>query len=168
MKSLAKDGIGIGSSTLAANRLGQLDKAGLAFAYDLSLLTAPIAALLALGLLIFLLVSDGPRRRQEMLILTTSGMPKRLVRRSLLIESGLVLAVALILGALIGVGADALALASLPQFAQGTGGLPIGNGVPIGPDIWAATALAVVLVVSTLVVNGFTIRSVGPTDGGSQ
>jgi hypothetical protein len=56
-----------------------------------------------------------------------------------------VLGIALVVGALVGFLADSLALTSLPEFATGTGGVPISTAVPIIPFFCAVGALALLL-----------------------
>jgi hypothetical protein len=67
------------------------------------------------------------------------------VRRALLVENAMVLGVALVVGAAIGFATDSLAFTSLPEFAAGTGGLPISRAVPITPFLGAVAILALLL-----------------------
>ncbi|HEV7959338.1 MAG TPA: FtsX-like permease family protein, partial [Acidimicrobiales bacterium] len=65
LQRLRKDGVAIGSISSASARLGVLDHGGIALAYAVALIVSPIAALLAIGTVMFVLVSDGRRRRRE-------------------------------------------------------------------------------------------------------
>lgn len=82
----------------------------------------------------------------------------RVVRRAHLLETMVILGVALIVGAVIGFVTDSLALSSLPQFVAGTGGLTISRSVPIVPFVCAvgvfAVLLAIAVEVSTRLVMG--------------
>jgi hypothetical protein len=146
LQRLRLDGIAIGPITLASTRLGALDDSGIALAYALALIVSPIAALLAIGTVAFVIVSDGRSRRRELASLEVAGVPVRVVRRSLFLENVIVLGVALVVGAGIGFAADSLALSSLPEFASGTGGLPISTAVPIVPYICALGMLGLLLI----------------------
>ncbi len=142
---LRADGITIGPTMLASTRLGALDHGGIALAYTIALIVSPIAALLAIGTMTFVIVSDGRRRRSELASLSMTGVPARTVRRALLYENAVVLGIALIVGAIVGFVADSLALTSLPEFATGTGGVPISTAVPITPFLCAVGVLALLL-----------------------
>jgi len=132
-------GVTTGSTTSASTRLATLDRGGTALAYDLVLILSPVAALLALAAMTFEAVTAGRGRRLELRSLRLVGVPGRAVRRSLLLEQAVVLATALVVGAATGVAGLALALPSLPEFATGTGRLPIPKGVP-GPSMLVAIA----------------------------
>ena len=155
---LRAEGVAIGSTTSAATRLGQLDHGGIALAYAVALIVTPIAGLLAIGSVAFVIISDGRRRRRETASLWMAGVPMRVVRRAHLLETMVILGVALIVGAVIGFVTDSLALSSLPQFVAGTGGLTISRSVPIVPFVCAvgvfAVLLAIAVEVSTRLVMG--------------
>jgi putative ABC transport system permease protein len=145
LQRLRADGVTIGPTTFASNRLGVLDHGGVALAYAIALLVSPIAALLAIGTMTFVIVSDGRRRRSEITSLSRAGIPTRIVRRALLYENAIVLGIALVVGAVVGFVADSLALSSLPEFATGTGGVPLSTAVPIAPFLGAVGILALLL-----------------------
>jgi putative ABC transport system permease protein len=155
---LRADGVAIGATTSAAKRLDELNHGGIALAYAVALVVTPIAALLAIGSVAFVIISDGRRRRRETLSLWMAGVPLRIVRRAYYLESTLILGVALVVGTVIGYVIDSLALSSLPQFVAGTGGLTISRSVPIVPFLCAAgifgVLLAVAAEVSTRLVMG--------------
>jgi hypothetical protein len=155
---LRADGVAIGAATSAATRLGQLDHGGIALAYAVALIVTPIAGLLAIGSVAFVIITDGRRRRRERASLWMAGVPLRTVRHAQLLETTVTLGAALVVGAVIGFVTDSLALSSLPQFAAGTGGLAISRSVPLVPFLCAVGAfgvlLAVAVEVSTRVVMG--------------
>jgi hypothetical protein len=163
---LRDDGVAIGSSTSAATRLGQLDHGGIALAYAVALIVTPIAGLLAIGSVAFVIISDGRRRRRETASLRMAGVPRRVVRRAHFLETTVILGAALVVGTVIGYVTESLALSSLPQFVAGTGGLAISRSVPIVPFFCAvgafAALLAVAVEVSTrLVMGGRHVRQDG-------
>jgi ABC-type antimicrobial peptide transport system permease subunit len=145
LQRLRNDGVRIGSVATSAARLGVLDHSGIALAYAVALVVSPIAALLALGTVTFVIVSDGRRRRREFASLVMTGVPLRTIRRTNALENALVLGVALIMGAIIGFVTDSLALSSLPQFVNGSGGLAISRSVPVTPFLCALGILALCL-----------------------
>jgi hypothetical protein len=155
---LRADGMAIGAATSAATRLGQLNHGGIALAYAVALIVTPIAGLLAIGSVAFVIISDGRRRRRETASLWMAGVPLRTVRRAQLLETTVILGAALVVGAVIGFVTDSLALSSLPQFVAGTGGLTISRSVPIVPFLCAVGAFGILLgvaaEVSTRVVMG--------------
>jgi putative ABC transport system permease protein len=145
LQRLRADGVTIGPATRASTRLRELNHGGVALAYTVALLVSPIAALLAIGTMTFVIVSDGRRRRNEITSLSMTGVPTRTMRRALLYENAVVLGVALVVGTIVGFIADSLALSSLPQFSAGSGGVPLPTAVPITPFFCAVGALALLL-----------------------
>ena len=145
LQRLRADGISIGPIMLASTRLGVLDHGGVALAYTIALLVSPIATLLAIGTMTFVIVSEGRRRRSEITSLAMTGVPTKTVRRALLYENAVVLGVALVVGTIVGFVADSLALSSLPEFSTGTSGVPISTAVPITPFLVAVGVLALLL-----------------------
>src|SRR5579863_1282979 len=159
LKRLSHLGVTIGPSNLASARLGVLDHRGLALAYDLALIVSPIAALLALGAVVFTIGSEGRARRREIAALSTVGVPRAELGRALWLENGFVLVVALIIGGAIGLSADALAISSLPEFANGSGGVPVTTAVPFGALLLALAALAVALAVGAAIASRVVFHS---------
>jgi hypothetical protein len=145
LNRLRAEGVKIGPIARASSLRGVLDHSGLALAYTVALLVSPIAAVLAIGTAAFVIVVDGRRRRREFASLSISSVPTRVVRRALLLENAVVLGVALVVGAVVGFLTDSLALSSLPEFAGGTGGLPISKAVPITPFLGAVVILGLLL-----------------------
>lgn len=144
LRRLQAMGVTVGPVRSAATLRDRLDHSGTALGYALMLVISPIAALLALGTIIFDIVSNGRRRRGDLTSLKVAGLSGRVARRALLLENLAVLATALVVGAIVGVGALALALPSLPEFVSGGGLLPIPTNVPVVPVLGAALGLALV------------------------
>jgi putative ABC transport system permease protein len=145
LQRLRHDGVAIGEVTTSSARLGALDHSGIALAYAVALIVSPIAALLAIGTVLFVIVSDGRRRRREFTSLSLSGVSVRTIRNANLLENAIVLGLALIIGAIIGFVTTTLALSSLPEFVNGTGGLVISRSVPLAPFLGAVGVLALCL-----------------------
>lgn len=155
---LRAQGFAIGSTTFASDRLGVLDHSGLSLVYDLVLIVSPVAALLAIGTVAFLIVTEGRRRRYEITSLELVGVPEKTVRRSLLIENAVVLAIALIVGAGVGFAAESLALGSLPEFVNGTAGIPVSTSVPLLSYFVTLLLLAITLGITAFATTRSVIR----------
>jgi len=145
---LSAMGVTIGATRRASTLRVRLDHSGTGLGYALMLIISPIAALLALGLIIFDIVSNGRRRRGDLASLRMVGLSPRAVRRSLFLENLAVLATALVVGAVVALGALALVLPSLPEFVSGTDLLPIPTSVPVEPVLAAGLGLALVLLLT--------------------
>jgi hypothetical protein len=167
LQRLRKDGVAIGSISSASARLGVLDHGGIALAYAVALIVSPIAALLAIGTVMFVLVSDGRRRRREFASLGVSGVPAKTVKRAHRLENAIVLGVAVILGAVIGTVSDLLAFGSLPEFVVGPGGVPISTSVPIVPVLGAVGILALLLALAVELSTRSVVRDSGLRRDGS-
>lgn len=148
LRRLRAMGVAIGPAQSASRLRSRFDRSGPALGYDLMLIISPLAAVLALGTIMFGIVADGRRRRGDLRALRVAGIAARTVRRSLLLENLAVLATALIVGLGVGLGALALALPSLPQFVSGSDLLPIPTSVPLLPVAETALGLAVVFAVT--------------------
>jgi hypothetical protein len=79
------------------------------------------------------------------------------LRRSVFYETATVLGVALILGGAVGVVASRLALASLPQFVNGSGGVPISHHLQTAPLAGVLGGLAALLGGTALAVTATTV-----------
>jgi putative ABC transport system permease protein len=156
---LRADGVTIGTVSSASARLGVLNHGGVALAYAVALLVTPIAALLAVGTVAFVIIAEGRRRRREVLSLFMAGVSLSTLRRAQLVESALVLSTALVLGTIIGFVTDTLALSSLPQFVAGTNGLPISRAVPIVPFVGAVAIFGALLALATELSTRVVMRS---------
>jgi putative ABC transport system permease protein len=156
---LTRVGVVVGSVSTAAARLGVLDHGGIALAYAIALIVSPIAALLAVGTVTFVIVSDGRRRRRDFASLSMAGVPFRTVRRAYVLENAFVLGIAMLLGAVIGFVTDSLALSSLPQFVSGSGGFPISRAAPIAPLLCAVGILGLLLAAAVELSTRLAMRS---------
>lgn len=155
---LRREGFQIGASSYASQRLADLNHTGLALAYDLSLIATPIAVLLAVGAVVFAIAAEGRRRRHQLASLGAVGLPRSVIRRSLMFENATLLIAALVVGGAIGFAADGLALSSLPEFSGGTNGLPLETGLPFVALLVALGILAAVLVVSAAAASRLIVR----------
>jgi putative ABC transport system permease protein len=156
---LRHDGYTIGSTTSAASRATVLGRAGIASSYDLALVVTPIAALLAVGAVIFAASAEGRRRRGEITSLANARIKRSTIGRSLVLENALILTVALVIGGAIGFGADQLALPSLPQFIAGSRGFPVLHAIPVGTLFAALGAFAGVLALGAIVMSRLILAS---------
>jgi hypothetical protein len=168
LQRLRADGVVIGPIASASARLGVLNHGGIALAYAVALTVSPIAALLALGTVMFIIVVDGRRRRREFESLSMAGVPTKTIRRAYLLENALVLGIALVLGMGIGFMIDSLALRSLPEFVAGPGGLPISAAVPVIPVLCAVGCLGLLLALVVELSNRSVMRSTPHHDEGSM
>lgn len=168
LQRLRKEGVTLGPITTASARLGVLDHGGIALAYAVALIVSPIAALLAIGTVVFVLVSDGRRRRREFASLAISGVPAKTVKRSHRLENAIVLGVAVILGAAIGIVSDLLAFGSLPEFVVGPRGVPISTAVPIVPVLCAVGILGLMLAFAVELSTRSVARDTGLHRDGSN
>lgn len=159
LRRLRGDGVALRSTTSVAARLGVLDHAGVALAYAVALVVTPIAALLAIGTVAFAIISDGRRRRREIASLSMAGVPMRTLRRAQALEGALVLGIALVVGTIIGLIADSLALSSLPQFVSGTSGVPISHSVPFVPFLCAVGAFGLLLALALELSTRLVLRN---------
>jgi hypothetical protein len=146
LRRLRSMGVAIGSARRASTLRHRFDRSGPALGYDLMLIVSPIAALLALGTIMFGIVSDGRRRRGDLRALRVSGIRARVARRSLFLENLAVMATALVVGLGIGLAALALALPSLPEFVSESDLLPVPTGVPFLPVAETAALLGAVFI----------------------
>ena len=150
---LRRDGYTIGRTTTAPARAATLGRTGIASSYDLALVVTPIAALLAVGAVIFATSAEGRRRRGEITSLANASIRRSTIGRSLVLENALILTVALVIGGAIGFGADQLALPSLPQFIAGSRGFPVVHAIPVGTLFAALGAFAGVLALGAVVMS---------------
>jgi putative ABC transport system permease protein len=93
-----------------------LGRQGPALASILFLVDAIAAVLLASGSAVLGLYVSARRRRYEYAALEATGVPRSVLRRSLLIEMGVLTAFGSILGIATGLGAIAIALHAVPEF----------------------------------------------------
>ena len=158
LQRLQKDGVTLGSITTTGSRLSALNHAGVALAYAVSLLVTPIAGVLAICTVAFIIITDGRRRRRERAALWMAGVPMREVRRAQTLETVLLLATSLVLGTVIGLLVDVLALPKLPQFVNGSGGLQISHAVPFGPFFGSVGVFAGLLLIAVGISSRLVMR----------
>ncbi len=150
IERLRAQGVTVVSSVSASVRATALDRSPLALAYRFVLASAPVAALLGLGSAAAAVLATRRRRRSDQRALGAMGIGSRVVIGSVLLEVGLILGVAWLVGAIVGSVASRLALASLPQFVGGTGGIPVGHGLPTASLVAVLAAMAVLFALTAV------------------
>ncbi len=160
-RRLADQGItvvGVDATTGAGSALG---KTGTGLAYTLFLLAAMAAAALAVGVTAFTLAVSARRRGPELAALGAVGVSGVARRQSIEIEQALTVGVGVVLGAVAGLTATALALPSLPEFVALGPGPPLELGLPAGPLV--ATLVLLIAALGITVVTGArsVVRSAG-------
>jgi ABC-type antimicrobial peptide transport system permease subunit len=155
---LAAAGVRVTSVTNAAAAASRLARQGPALASVLFLADAAAAALLAAGAAILGLYLSARRRRYEYAALAASGVPRRTLRRSVLIELAVVLGFGTVVGIAAGLAAAAMALRALPEFVTSPAAPPLSyvpSAGPLAALLGAAAALlAVVAVVLSVTIVG--------------
>jgi putative ABC transport system permease protein len=156
---LAAAGVRVTSVTSAAAAVSLLARQGPALASVLFLADAAAAALLAAGAAILGLYLSARRRRYEYAALAASGVPRRTLRRAVLIELAVVLGFGTVVGIAAGLGAAAMVLRALPEFVTNPAAPPLSYVPAVGPLaalLGACVALlaAVAVVLSVTIVGG--------------
>lgn len=164
LQRLAKGGVTVIGTQTAASVASGLAKTAPSLAFDLFVVGAVGATLLALGALVFSVASDSRRRSIEFAALAAVGVPLRFLRRSLVLEQVVIVVVGVVLGVAAGLVAGQLSLSLLPEFPPGRQGplLPSSVGVGAGAALLAAGAVLVVLLVGSVVTSLLTMRRVRP------
>ena len=140
---LRSAGLQVKSLQRASSLDSQAEHSGPALADDFFLL-ATIAALLVAAVSTVGVVGSAFRMRStELAALEVAGVPRRVLARSLAVES-FVLAATALFGTVAGVIASVLALRSLPELAS-TAPFPLQYGLPAGP-VAGVTAAAIIVV----------------------
>ncbi|MGO8874513.1 MAG: FtsX-like permease family protein [Acidimicrobiales bacterium] len=164
LAGLASRGVTVtGEQTSAAAALVS-GRTAPSLAFDLFLLAAAGAALLALGALMFSVASDSRRRSLEFSALVAVGVPVKVLRRSLLLEQVVIVVVATVLGLAAGLVAGALSLGLLPEFPPGRAGPLLPTSVSLGAvdAVVAAAILLVLLLTGGILASLLTMRRVRP------
>ncbi|MGH9172520.1 MAG: FtsX-like permease family protein [Acidimicrobiales bacterium] len=159
---LSAEGIIVLSSTSVTSAEASLNRSGPALAFELFLLAALAAVLLTLGSLVFAVASGSRARAVEIAALTAVGVPRGLLRRSLIAEYGAVVLAGVLLGLLSGLITIHLALGALPEFAPGRVGPVFGFFVPWEEVLLACVATLVVLVAGTTLATSLVMRRAVP------
>jgi len=122
----------VGRSTAVAKDAA-LSHDGISLAYSFFLLAAVVATLLAIGSTIFALIAASRRREGELASLRAVGVARVSLRRSLLVEQGLIIGVGLLLGTAAGVASALAALPSIPEFVSSARVPAPDYRLPLGP-----------------------------------
>ena len=166
VRRLAARGVAVvGTTTAAAARRG-LARDGISLAYLLYLVSGVATGLLLVGATAFATASVARRRRSELAALRAVGISGRTLRHAVALEQVLVLGAGVAAGAAAGLGAAAVALRSVPEFASPAGGLPLDLGLP--PVVVAVDIAAIVLALAAVslwsaraLVAGATVERLG-------
>ena len=143
---LRAEGVQIESATSAAAEAAFLGRQGPGLGNILFLADAAAAVLLASGTAILGLYVSARRRRYEYAALEASGVARRALRRSLLIEIVVVSAFGSITGIVAGIAALAIAIRGVPEFISNPG-VPLDYHPPSQQlAIWLGISVALLLV----------------------
>jgi predicted lysophospholipase L1 biosynthesis ABC-type transport system permease subunit len=142
------------STETAAAEDAALARDGIALAYNFFLLAAIVATLLAVGSTIFALLTTSRRREGEVASLHAVGVGRAPLRRSILVEQGLIIVVGIVLGTAAGIATALVALPSIPEFVSSATAPQPDFGLPVGPV--AVTVL--VALVSLAIAVGLSAR----------
>jgi hypothetical protein len=165
VQRLRADGITVVEVHTVTALLSLLSKTGVSLAYALFLVSALVAAVLAVASTIFAVSVTARRRMVEFASLRAVGIRPRTLRRSLALEQVLVLGV----GVVAGVIATAVALPSIPEnFTLGPAP-PLAFGLPLGAIGVIIVAVVVSLGVTVAVAARLVVgRASVDTLGGGQ
>jgi putative ABC transport system permease protein len=142
-KRLKAEGVRVESAVSTASEAAFLGRQGPGLGNVLFLADAAAAVLLASGTAILGLCVSARRRRYEYAALEASGVARRALRRSLLIEIAVVSLFGSITGIAAGLGALAIAVRGVPEFISNPG-VPL-NYHPPGQQLALWLGLSVVL-----------------------
>ena len=163
---LAARGITVLAVDSSRSRLAELDRGGPALAYSLFLVSAVAAGVLAVGTTVFATVVSARRRRREFASMHAVGVPRRILRRSVVLEQVLTVGTALVLGAATGLVATTLAIGSVPESTGMTTGPPLDVGLPGAVATVTVVGLGISLAAAVLggalvVARSATYRNLG-------
>ena len=158
VRNLRRQGVTIVAQSTPAAAIRSSDHQGVALAYQFFLFTAAAAAVLAIASALLAVFLDARRRGYELAMLRVAAIDIRTLRRALVLEQLAVLLPGLLLGLAAGLIASGLALASIPEFANSSGGSPLQLGLPIWPVTAVALALACSLLLAAWVAAWGTLR----------
>jgi hypothetical protein len=163
---LSDNGVTVLATSTAGEAAESLGHTAPSLAFDMFVLAALGATLLALGAVLFSVASDARRRSLEFAALVAVGVPLRPLRRSLLIEQAVVVVVGVLLGLVAGIVAGQLSLSLLPEFPPGRQGpvLPTSVGTGVAAAVVAAAVVLILLLVGGIVASLLTMRRVRPED----
>jgi len=139
------------STATAVGATAALARDGISLAYNFFLLAAVVATLLAIGSTIFVLIAAARRRQDEFASLLAVGVGGPALRRSLLVEQGLIIAVGIVLGTAGGLASALVALPSIPEFVSSAKAPLPDFRLSLGPVALTLVAAGVSLAVATYV-----------------
>jgi hypothetical protein len=156
---LLASGVKILSATSTATAVAQLNRQGPALASALFLADAVAAAVLAAGAAIVGLYASVRRRRYEYAALEASGIRRRTLHRSLLLELAVVLGFGVLVGAATGLVTARFVLANVPEFTSRPLAPALNYVPPAGPVatlliVTATFPLLAALISSITLVRG--------------
>jgi hypothetical protein len=157
---LLASGVRILSDTSTATAVAQLNRQGPALASTLFLADALAAAVLAAGAAILGLFASVRRRRYEYAALEASGISRRTLRRSLLLELAVVLGFGVLVGAATGLVTARFVLASVPEFTSPPTAPTLSYLPPAGPVATLLVVAAAFPVLAALLSSVTLIRGV--------
>jgi hypothetical protein len=159
---LTAAGVRIDSVVTSSSQQALLIRRGPALATVLFLTDAAAAALLAAGAAILGLYLSGRRRRYEYAALTASRVPRRAIRRALLIEQVVVLGFGAVVGLASGLAATLLAIRSVPEFTAPPSSPPL-SYTPAAGELAVLLGLALgLLLIAAVAASTVLVRSIGP------
>lgn len=146
---LASQGVAVVGVDSVAAREQATSHGGVELAYELFLLAAIAAAVVAVGATAFAVAAGARRRMGELAAMRAVGLPAAVLRRSLEVEMALILGTGLVLGAVAGILSALVAVRSVPEFAVPNAGPPLELGLPV---VLLAVTVAVLAVALGLTV----------------
>lgn len=150
--ALTHEGVSVvGRGTIAAAGAA-LGRSGVSLAYLLFLIAGIASVALAVGATAFALAAAARRHRSELFALRAVGIPLRFLRRFLWAEQSLALSTGVVLGAVVGLVAAAVAVRSIPEFTSQTSGPPL--ELELAPVAAAVTIVVVMVALACTVVGG--------------
>jgi putative ABC transport system permease protein len=162
LAKLKSEGVTIATSRTAAAAAGLLDHSGPALAFELFLLAAIAAVLLALGALVFAIASTSRQRAVEIAALAAAGVPRKTLHRSFVVEYAAVVLAGVVLGVVSGIVTVHLVLSALPEFTPGRSGPNFGVFVPWEHVLLAAGGALIILVIGTTLASSMVMRRATP------
>ncbi|HEV8065880.1 MAG TPA: FtsX-like permease family protein, partial [Acidimicrobiales bacterium] len=159
---LKSEGVTVTGTKTAAVAADVLNHSGPALAFELFLLAALAAVLLALGALVFAIAAASRHRAVEIAALAAAGVPRRILHRSLIAEYATVVLMGVILGVVSGVVTVHVVLGALPEFTPGRSGPNFGVFVPWEHVLLAAGGALLILVIGTTLASSLVMRRATP------
>lgn len=155
-------GVTIVGSESVTPVLKGLERTGASLGFDLFGASALGALVLALGALMFAAAASARQIGVEFAGLAAVGVPRRTLRRSVVIEALMISGTGAALGWLAGVAGASLALRILPEFPPGRVGPPLETALPWAALAIAGAAVCVALAGAAIVSAAVVMRQVRP------